>query len=128
MSHYHYPEDGFPNLEDINGGYVSDDQTSSSSVVRNSSARPIQDTSVDRLVDMRVRTQFSLCYPVLTFSQIIDKLRDLSTAVSITSEIRRYMQDIVVFMRLERGVAGGVSPYATVLFERLTKYVFSLQD
>lgn len=128
MSHYHFPEDGFPNLENIDGDYISDDQTSSSSVVRTSSATPIQDTSVDRRIDMKVRMRCPTCFPILISSQIIDRLRDLGAAVSITSEIRRYMQDIVVFMRLERGVAGGVSPYATVLFERLAKYILSLQS
>jgi hypothetical protein len=34
ITHYHNPEDGFPNLEDIDDEAQSDDQSSSSSVVR----------------------------------------------------------------------------------------------
>lgn len=52
----------------------------------------------------------------------MEKLRELSAAVTISSEIRRYLQDVVVFLRLERGVAGGVSPHATLLFEKLAKW------
>ena len=47
----------------------------------------------------------------------------MGEATAITPEIRRYLQDIIVFMRLERGVAGGISPYATTQFVALAKYV-----
>jgi len=43
----------------------------------------------------------------------------------MTPEIRRYLQDIVVFMRMERGVDGGITPYATTLFVALAKSVHS---
>lgn len=54
---------------------------------------------------------------------MIQKLRELGEAATISPEIRAYMQNIVVFLRIERGVASGVSPYATVLFEALSKSV-----
>ena len=60
----------------------------------------------------------------VNLSQIIHKLRELGNATAMTPEIRRYIQDIVVFMRLERGVAGGVSPHATTQFVALAKFVF----
>ena len=41
----------------------------------------------------------------------------------MTPEIRRYLQDIVVFMRVERGVDGGVTPYGNVCFVDLAKSV-----
>lgn len=59
---------------------------------------------------------------MLTPFKVVDRLRELGMAVTITPEIRRHLQDVVIFMRLERGVAGGVSPCATVLFESLAKY------
>jgi hypothetical protein len=34
ISHYHHPEDGFPNLEEIDAEAQSNDQSSSSSIVR----------------------------------------------------------------------------------------------
>lgn len=52
---------------------------------------------------------------------MIDQLRALGQTATISPEIRTYMQNIVVFLRIERGVAGGVTPYATVLFEALAK-------
>lgn len=55
---------------------------------------------------------------------MVHKLRALGEAASISPEVRAYMQDIVVFLRIERGVAGGVTPYATVLLEALSKFVF----
>lgn len=50
-------------------------------------------------------------------------MRQLSQSTRLSAEVRRYLQDIVVFLRLERGVAGGVSPSATSQFELLTKLV-----
>lgn len=58
---------------------------------------------------------------MLTAKQEIDKLRQLSKSNIISAEVRRYLQDVVVFLRLERGVAGGVSPHATSQFEMLAK-------
>ena len=57
--------------------------------------------------------------------QMIDQLRHQSELVTMTPEVRAYLQNIVVFLRLERGVIGGISPYATTLFEALTKSVLS---
>ena len=122
ISHYHDPEDGFPNLEEIDGSCTSDDQASTSSVVHKLISRPTESSSAARRVDKKVGPQFSPCCCVLIPSQVVDRLRELGTAVTITPEIRRHLQDVVIFMRLERGVAGGVSPYATVLFESLAKY------
>ncbi len=56
-------------------------------------------------------------------SQEIERMRQLSQSTMVSVEVRRYLQDIVVFLRLERGVAGGISPSATPQFELLTKYV-----
>jgi hypothetical protein len=36
-------------------------------------------------------------------------------------EVRRYLQDIVVFLRLHRAVDGGVTPRATRQFEFLAR-------
>lgn len=49
-------------------------------------------------------------------------MRQLSQSTMVSAAVRRYLQDIVVFLRLERGVAGGVSPLATSQFELFTKY------
>jgi hypothetical protein len=52
---------------------------------------------------------------------MIQKLRSLGEAANMSPEVRAYLHNIVVFLRIERGVAGGVTPYATVLFEALCK-------
>ena len=59
---------------------------------------------------------------ILTFGQLIDQLRKLGQAATLTPEIRRYLQDVVVFMRLERGVDGGITAYSDVCFVELAKY------
>lgn len=53
--------------------------------------------------------------------KVIDKLRQLGQTSTMTPEIRRYLQDVNVFLRLERGVDGGVSAYANVCFVELAK-------
>ena len=59
---------------------------------------------------------------------MIEQLRAKGQATTITPEIRRYLQDIVAFLRMERGVDGGISAYATTLFLALAKSVFELKD
>ena len=59
---------------------------------------------------------------------MIGQLRVQGQATTITSEIRRYLQDIVTFLRMERGVDGGVSPYATTLLIALAKSVSKLNQ
>ena len=58
--------------------------------------------------------------------QLIEQLRVQGEATTITPEIRRYLQDVVAFLRMERGVDGGISPYATTLFLALAKSVFPI--
>lgn len=98
MSHTHVTEDGFPNVEDME----NDDLTYKSSLSRSNS---------DRLHISR---------EVLTF------LHDLGKQTTITPEVRRHLQDLVVFLRLERGVDGGITPYSNVCFVDLAKYMAPL--
>lgn len=52
---------------------------------------------------------------------MIEYFRSQGQAATVTPEIRRYLQDVVAFLRMERGVDGGVTPYATTLFLALAK-------
>lgn len=105
VSHYHHPEDGFPNLEEMDANAQSDGQSSPSSVLRKT-------RNLNSAGNGGIR-RFGM--------EEIDTLRHLSQSTVVSAEVRRYLQDIVVFLRLERGVAGGVSPHATSQFELLTK-------
>ena len=40
----------------------------------------------------------------------------------MSMDVRRYLQDLVVFLRIHRAVDSGVSPRATLHFERLARY------
>lgn len=51
----------------------------------------------------------------------IDVLRSYSETVALTPETRRYLQDIVTFLRIERGVDGGITPRATRHFIAFTR-------
>ena len=99
MSHLHDPDDGFPNIESMDG---DGDERPSLSFVKTASTQ---------------RSMMKI--------QVIEELHQVGQSVAITVEIRRYLQDIVAFMRLERGVEGGLTPYGTVCFEQLAKYVIS---
>jgi len=50
----------------------------------------------------------------------------MGDAAVITPEVRRYLQDIVTFLRLERGVDSGLTPRATSEFVALAKYLAPL--
>ncbi|KAK7612145.1 hypothetical protein JOL62DRAFT_499797 [Phyllosticta paracitricarpa] len=104
ISHYHQPEDGLPNLDGF-GSVDNDndfDAASLSSVVRPSTSKVGRKTP--------------------TFSQ--DEMSSLTKRIPhirLSSEVRAYLQNIVVFMRLHRAVAGGVSPQATRHFDLLVR-------
>ncbi|KAK8157316.1 hypothetical protein IWX90DRAFT_391261 [Phyllosticta citrichinensis] len=104
ISHYHQPEDGLPNLDECGSVDKGDDfdAASLSSVVRPSTTRVGRKTP--------------------TFGQ--DEISSLTKRIPhirLSSEVRAYLQNIVVFMRLHRAVAGGVSPQATRHFDLLVR-------
>ena len=56
----------------------------------------------------------------------LDELHQLGQQATIVPEVRRHLQNIVVFLRLERGVDGGITPYSNVCFVDLAKYLAPL--
>ncbi|KIX08741.1 uncharacterized protein Z518_03398 [Rhinocladiella mackenziei CBS 650.93] len=110
MSHSHSPDDGFPNLEELAYADKSDDDDSADSYSPSPNMRR-QTIIASRRIDKK----------------LIEQLRRQGQATTITPEIRRYLQDVVAFLRMERGVDGGVTPYATTLFLTLAKYLAPFQ-
>jgi hypothetical protein len=98
ISHTHGTADGFPNVEDLE----MVDENGQQSLLRSSS---------DRLHISR---------------DALDQLHKIGQETTITSEVRRYLQNLVVFLRVERGVEGGISPYSNVCFVDLAKYLAPL--
>lgn len=99
ISHFHEPEDGFPNLEDM-----YDDGKSISSVVKKSPAIELHES-----LDARIS------------AQEIEHLAALSDEATISVEVQQYQHNIVAFLRLHRAVAGGISAAATKHFHKLAK-------
>lgn len=48
-------------------------------------------------------------------------LAELSKKVTVTAEMKAYLQNIVTFLRLHRAVGGGISPRATNHFDILVR-------
>ncbi|KAL4782246.1 hypothetical protein BJX76DRAFT_333260 [Aspergillus varians] len=100
ISHFHDSEDGYVYLE--YDDWQSEGQASLSSVIHKTSSREQgPHPNVDH--------------------EVLDKLHDASKTVRTTAELVRYQQDIVVFLRLSRAVAGGISARSNVQFAKLTK-------
>jgi hypothetical protein len=59
ISHRHDPEDGFPNLEDMGDGYISDDRGSGSNSVQISEKKALGTSRSTRLIDSEVETKES---------------------------------------------------------------------
>lgn len=96
---------------------MSEDQESTSSVIRKS-------ITTNHAIQTEVNTpkaHKSWVIPCLTLFQMIGVLRELSDGVTISAQVSRYMQDVVVFLRLHRAVAGGISPKATNYLNRLVR-------
>ncbi|MCJ1284083.1 hypothetical protein MMC26_003414 [Xylographa opegraphella] len=101
LSHYHDPEDGFANIEE-GSEWIEDDRASLSSVVHKSVARnhinnPLIDLENIELLSYRSR----------------------STKVSV--EVKRYLHDIITFLRRHHAVASGITPLASKHFELLAR-------
>lgn len=54
---------------------------------------------------------------------MMEKLREASKSVTTSAEVARYIQDIVVFLRLSRAVGGGISAKANFQLARFAKSV-----
>jgi hypothetical protein len=64
------------------------------------------------------------CYghdTILTVFQDLKLLSKRVADVKISSEVRAYLHNIIVFMRLHRAVAGGISAMATRHFSILAQ-------
>ncbi|KAL5343221.1 hypothetical protein BJX70DRAFT_210687 [Aspergillus crustosus] len=101
ISHFHDAEDGYAYLEDDQGWY-SDGQASLSSVVHRTGG---QDYNRHPSID----------------AELLDKIFEACKLVRVTAELVRYQQDIVVFLRLSRAVAGGISARSSLQFTKLAK-------
>lgn len=55
--------------------------------------------------------------------KVISELHLLTNAVTVSAEVGRYLQNIVVFLRLNRAVVGGISSRATRHFLLVAKCV-----
>ncbi|KAK2780002.1 hypothetical protein FQN52_002302 [Onygenales sp. PD_12] len=110
ISYYHDPQDGFPNLED-DTGWFSDDQGSMSSVVH----KPSITLSKDPDQAYMIREEH------------LNIFRGLSSRVTSSADVNAYLQNIVIFLRMNRGVAGGISAAATRHFHLLARCLAPLQ-
>ncbi|KAE8450897.1 hypothetical protein EG329_005337 [Mollisiaceae sp. DMI_Dod_QoI] len=99
ISHFHDPEDGFPNLEE-----AYEDGNSVSSVVKKSPARE----STESL------------WPRISATEI-EHLAQLSHHATVSVEVKQYQQNIISFLRTHRAVASGISSIATKHFDKLAR-------
>jgi MoxR-like ATPase len=104
ISHHHTEDDGFPNLEEqeFKEPLHSNDAASISSVVKHSYSNE------------EARSESPTISP--------EEIRDLRAAVKtvqVSAEVAAYLHNIVIFMRLNRFVAGGVSAHATRHFRTI---------
>ncbi|EPS32357.1 hypothetical protein PDE_07317 [Penicillium oxalicum 114-2] len=90
VSHFHAAVDGFVYLEEDD--WLSDDRQSASSVIHIPKNQQQRSAKVGETM--------------------IEKLREASELVTASAEVVRYIQDIIVFLRLSRAVGGGISAKA----------------
>ncbi|KAF2848062.1 hypothetical protein T440DRAFT_175715 [Plenodomus tracheiphilus IPT5] len=112
ISHKHQAEDGLPNLEELQDQHlVSEDDASTSSVVRKSTYTAVTKPQ-------------AVLFPAEDLAHLIK----LTASVKISSEVRAYLHNIVVFMRLHRAVARGISAMATRHFNTLAHVLAPLHN
>ncbi|EKD19578.1 hypothetical protein MBM_02815 [Drepanopeziza brunnea f. sp. 'multigermtubi' MB_m1] len=106
ISHFHDPEDGLPNLEDM-----YDDGDSISSVVKKSPT-PENEGSL---------------WPTISAIDI-EHLSTLAEVATVSVEVKRYQQDIISFLRIHRAVAGGISATSSKHLDKLAKCLAPLHS
>ncbi|KAI9890736.1 MAG: hypothetical protein M1814_003666 [Vezdaea aestivalis] len=109
ISHHHPPSSGFPNLEESNATDSESSISSQASVVKK-------------------KRKDSLDESALFSGEEIDHLTTLSKKVLLGVEVKRYQQNIVVFLRMHRAVEGGMSIRATRHFDLLIRCMAPLHS
>ncbi|KAF2453194.1 hypothetical protein BDY21DRAFT_356779 [Lineolata rhizophorae] len=110
ISHFHSHSDDLPKLYEKQNDAFDDDASSESSVVRASFSMPVPDIKVPGRIGSATTGKGR--NPEFT-KEDIDAIIAASRAVRLTAEVRAYIHNVVVFMRLHRAVAGGVTAAAT---------------
>lgn len=59
----------------------------------------------------------------LNYNQAIETITHLSEHATVAAEVKTYLQNIVVFLRMHRAVDSGISPRATKHFDQLVTYL-----
>jgi hypothetical protein len=121
ISHRHHVDDGLPNLEESRTqASISDDEASISSVIRTSALAMHTSKAPMPIFTREVRCSRP-CSAYVNGSIGYRKLDCAYYSCRITPEVRAYLHNIVVFMRLHRAVAGGISAIATRHFSTLVR-------
>lgn len=112
ISHHHFAEDGFPNLEEMYGDQSGfDDAASVTSVIQTPSGKA---------------PYYSLT-PTISHSDI-KYLRHAASQARMSAEVAAYLHNITIFMRLSRYIAGGVTALATKHFRVTVQALAPLHD
>lgn len=120
ISHYHDPEymadDGEPEIDSV-----------SSVIIRKPGSRMSSSLATQKLLFSNQVCPCPLCIASCIIAhhnlQELENLSALAATAYVSTEIKRYMSDIVVFLRMHRAVVGGISTKATRDFEYLVKFV-----
>ncbi|KYK61619.1 hypothetical protein DCS_02762 [Drechmeria coniospora] len=104
LAHWHDPDDGFVNLDELDDG-EADELASTGSVVR---SRHMSDATS------------AVAEPLLSDAEI-GQLAQLSKEVQVDLDVLRYQMNIISFLRMHRAVASGTTPTATKHFDMLVR-------
>jgi hypothetical protein len=102
-----HTEDTDETEDDLNNSdAATNDSTSAASVIRSPPVAPGPPSRANQ-------TEPSYRGPTFTKSEIDRLVNLMESTVKLSPEIRAYLHDIVVFLRLHRAVQGGISALAT---------------
>ncbi len=69
--------------------------------------------------------------PQKIYTDLYEDLKELRVKafqVTIMPDVKRYMRDIIVFLRMHRAVSGGIAPITSIEFEILLRYMCAFRN
>ncbi|KAG6030150.1 hypothetical protein E4U40_000109 [Claviceps sp. LM458 group G5] len=128
MSHWHDPEEGYMNMEADEVHQAKIEQRQRRLQRQNEAEGSVgEDVDHGEGEDPESDGELDPLDFYITEAEILN-LTDRSQSVHITADMKRYQMDIISHLRMHRALQDGISPIATIHFEKLMRCLATIHN